>query len=122
MLITHPETPLYHEILSLIERTVGEPARPFTCGKFDGVGWLDFHYVCSTYDGAYPRLALKQQKNAVHVYLMLWIDGIPVLERYMSLFGKSAVGKGCLRLKKLDPAKEAALVEIVQLAMAQERL
>ena len=105
---------LYNEIESIITNEVGESGRIFTFGKFEGIGWLDFHYKCSTYDGLYPRISLKQQTNAVHFYIILWIDGKPVLDDYIEIFGKSAVGKGCLRIKKLDETRRAALVEIIR--------
>ena len=108
---------LYKKMKSLIEEITGEPGHQVVCGKFEGEGWLMYHYVCSTYDGMYPRVSIKQQKNAVHFYVMLWIAGKPILERYAYLFPKSAMGKGCLRLKKLSSETEQVLREVVQLAM-----
>ena len=109
---------LYNEIKTLINTQTQQIGKDYVCGKFEGEGWLPFHYVCSTFDGMYPRISLKQQKNAVHFYIMLWIDGVPVLERYTELFGKSAVGKGCLRIKQLTPERARALCEIIELAKA----
>lgn len=118
----YPKSALYHEIKALIDEQVGEVGREYTIGKFTGDGWLNFHYVCSTYDGQYPRISLKQQKQSVNFYLMLWIDGKPVLENYQSVFGKTALGKGCLRLKKIDDKGKVALKEIIALALEKHRV
>ena len=111
---------LYDKILNKIELKYGEAGKNFTCGKFEGLGWDFYHYKCSTYDGPYPRVALKQQKNGTHVYTMLWEDGKSVLEDYIDVFGKSAVGKGCLRIKKLTPEREAALDAILDVALLKK--
>lgn len=112
---------LYDRIKKIINEVVGEEGVEYTLGKFTGDGWLNFHYVCSTYDGQYPRVSLKQQKAGVHVYIMLWIEGKPILENYIDVFGKTAVGKGCLRLKKLTDEGEVALREIIQCAVEKNK-
>jgi len=104
---------LYDEIRHIIESKIGEAGEKFSYGKFDGLGWLNFHYTCSTYDGLFPRISLKQQKNAVHIYVMMWKDGRPLLENYVNVFGKSAIGKGCLRIKKLNEEFKKAICEII---------
>ena len=108
---------LHEEIAGILEREIGSAGRPFACGKFEGLDWLDFHYKCSTYDGPYPKIALKTQKSAVHLYVMLWLDGKPVLERYVGIFSKSAVGKGCLRINRLDDERREVVAEIARLAL-----
>ena len=110
---------VFLEIKELVDSVTGEDGHDFVCGKFEGLGWLDFHYKCTSYDGQYPRIALKRKKDAVHFYVMLWIDGEPALKKYESLFGKSNVGKGCLRIKKMDDARENAVRELVMLAMTK---
>ena len=112
---------LQDEIARIIERESGETGHDFTNGAFEGLGWLNFHYRCSTYDGPYPRIALKLQKNAVHLYLMVWVDGEPPLKRYAELFGKSAVGRCCLRIKFLDDERRKAIAEIVRIAIGENQ-
>ena len=112
---------LYQQVETLIEQRVGVEGTPFVCGKFEGLGWLYYHYKCSTYEGPYPRISLKQQKNAIHFYIMLWIDGVPVLERYIEVFGKSAVGKGCLRIKKWEDKHINAVLELIDLAIEKTK-
>ena len=107
---------LYSEIKNIIEKQAQKAGELFESGKFSGLGWYFYHYKCSTYDGPYPRICLKQQKNGVHVYTALWQDGKSVLEDYVDVFGKSAIGKGCIRIKKMTPARKEALLEILDLA------
>lgn len=110
---------LYLELKELIESHSGQKGLLFEAGAFSGLGWYFFHYKCSTFDGPYPRVSLKQQKNAVHVYTALWDNGKSVLEDYVGIFGKSGVGKGCLRIRKLTPARRQALIEILGIAKAK---
>ena len=110
---------IFTDIKSMIDKQTGEEGIEFVHGKFSGIGWLKFHYVCSTYNGEYPRLLLKRQKDAVHLYALLWDDGKPVLERYICVFGKSAVGKSCVRIKTLDDKRVRALHEIIDMAIVK---
>ena len=112
---------LYNEIEQLINSEAGESGRPFVYGKFEGVGWLNFHYSCTAYEGPYPRIALKQQKNAIHFYVMLWVEGKSILENYIHIFGKTSIGKGCIRIKKLSDERKNALSEIVRIAIEKNK-
>ena len=108
------ETILYEKIKFIIDRETGADGHVFRSGKFEGIGWLFFHYVCSTYDGLYPRLSIKQQSSGVHLYVMTMENsGGSILDKYIPVFGKSAIGKGCLRIKKLTSEHEEALIEII---------
>ena len=108
---------LYDEIEHMIVSEVGVQGHPFIYGKFEGLGWLDFQYTSSAYEGPCPKIALKQQKNAVHLYVMSQTQGQPLLEKYVPIFGKTAVGKGCLRIKTLNEARRNAITEIVRFAI-----
>ena len=111
---------LYNEIKSLIDREVGGLGVDFTAGKFTGIGWLFFHYKCTSYDGLYPRISLKQYPDSVHIYFHLFKDGQSELDSFVDIFGKSAVGKGCVRLKKWNEERKDALNELIHLAVAQD--
>lgn len=113
---------LYQQLRHIINEETATIGQPYTYGAFTGLGWLNFHYTCSTYDGPYPRMSLKQFDKAVHFYIMLWINGKPILDDYVTVFGKSAVGKGCLRFKKLTPEREMALREIIRAGLAADNL
>ena len=112
---------LHDEIAGIIDRETGETGHAFAQGKFEGIGWLDFHYKCSTYDGPYPRIALRMQKDAVHLYLMVWLDGEPPLKRYTEIFGKSAVGSGCVRIRFLDDGRRRSIAEIAHIAIEENK-
>ena len=102
---------LYNEILTFITNALGVPGEPFTAGKFTGVGWLYFHYKSASYNGMYPRIALKRQMHSVNVYVMGKDDHL--LDAYAADFGKTAVGKGCIRIKNLTPVRKARLLQLV---------
>ena len=103
---------LYVEILEILENKLGK-GESYISGKFEGLGWLNFPYK----GGLLPKISLKQQKNAVHLYIMKWIDGKPVLDRYRHIFGKSATGVGCIRIKKLDSDRKQALIDIIDICL-----
>lgn len=103
---------MFSEINEMIESVIGETGREYTIGKFTGIGWLDFHYVCSTYDGMYPRISLKKQSSGVHLYVMSPDYGL--LAEYEDVFGKSGLGKGCIRVKTLTADRMAGLRDIVE--------
>jgi len=106
----------YQEIYQLIKETSGQEGTEFEIGAFSGLGWLYAPYKSTTFDGLYPKLVLKQQKQAVHVYVTLFENGKSLLENYTEVFGKSAIGKSCIRIKKLTPERKAALLELIELA------
>jgi len=110
---------LYNEVYDLIKNETNDNGTDFTSGKFNGLGWYFYHYKCSTHDGPYPRIALKQQKNGVHVYTALWENNRSILQEYEDVFGKSNLGQGCIRLKKLTPERQKALREILGKARAR---
>ncbi|TLG72504.1 hypothetical protein [Culicoidibacter larvae] len=110
---------IYEQINQLISNITGVHGKEYTIGKFTGLGWLNFHYVCSTYDGPYPRISLKQYEKTVNVYYALWEDGQGVVEGYKDVFGKSNVGKNCIRIRKLDEQKIAALEELTRIALTK---
>lgn len=84
----------------------------FKTNSINLIGYGTMHYKCSTYDGPYPFVSFAPQKNNVSLYLMLFIEGKPYIEKYTSIFGKSNVGKGCIRIKKLNSERINALKEI----------
>jgi hypothetical protein len=104
---------IYNEINDIITNATNETGKPFSYGKFEGIGWLEFTYTNSTYSGPFPKISLKLQKNAVHIYIMHWLDGKPIIENYVDAFGKSATGVGCIRIKKLTEERKTALEDIV---------
>ena len=108
---------LYQEIYQLMKDETGQEGRDFAIGAFSGLGWLYAPYKSASFDGLYPKICLKEQKNAVHVYVTLFVDGKSVIENYTAIFGKSAIGKSCIRVKKLTRQRREALEEIINLVV-----
>ncbi|MCL1987897.1 MAG: hypothetical protein FWG64_08005 [Firmicutes bacterium] len=96
---------LYNGILELFTSELGNEHRngtEYTIGKFTGIGFLFPKEDCEKP----PLISLKRQKNAVHIYAIN-------LEKYAPIFGKSAVGKGCIRVKSLNNERLQAIKEII---------
>ena len=101
---------IYNTIACLIEDELGDNGKAYTMGKFTGRGWLfpeGEHTV--------PAISLKQYEKTVNLYILPTDSGASVLERYQPIFKKSNIGKGCLRVRRLDEAKIEAIRELVQL-------
>jgi len=106
----------YNEIKDIIETTIGEQGKHYVAGKADGLGWLEINYKNTCFDGTIPMISIKQREKAVHVYVMMWSGGKPITEDYIKVFGKSAVGVSCIRIRKLTEERKEALREIAQIA------
>lgn len=83
------------------------------------VGFGSYHYrYASGREGDWPLVGLSPRKGSTTVYLC------PGLEQHSDLLarlGKHTIGKGCLYIKRLSEIDQAALRELVQRAVAQQR-
>ncbi len=79
-----------------------------------GYGFRPYKNTC--YDGVWPLLSLSPQKNNLGFYVMIYEGGKSILEKYKDVFGKSNVGVGCIRIKKLNDERIKALKEIISVA------
>lgn len=111
---------LYNELVEYITRRTNENPVPISMGKFEGIGWIEMPYESAQYTGNYPTLVIKQYDKTVNLYVTLYDGDEPVAMRYASVFGKSAVGKTCIRIKKLNEAKLEALDDIIREAMSRK--
>lgn len=100
---------LFITLKQLMEDELGQAGTPYSVGKFSGIGWL------FPPDGD-PWLSLKAYPKTVNIYLFLFFDGKPVASQYTDVFGKSNLGKSCIRIRSLTPAKETALRELLQIS------
>lgn len=85
--------------------------------SFVGVGYNFLPYKNTCYDGVWPQISMTVQKNNVSVYIMYFPNGKPIVEEYINVFGKSNVGKSCIRIKKLDVEKLLAFQSIFSRCM-----
>jgi len=102
---------LYDEIEQLIEDITGQIGMPFTLGAFSGMGWCYAPTPMSK--DPYPNITIKQQKNAIHVYYAFWKFNEDEKKRFTSIFGQSAAGKSCIRIKKMTSERKEALAYII---------
>ena len=105
---------LFNNIKTMFDTLTQEKGYEYTVGAFSGTGWLEFHYVCSSYDGPYPRMSLKQYDKTVNAYFFLYEQGASVVEKMGEIFGKSNVGKSCIRIRKLNDERIEALKFLVE--------
>lgn len=103
---------MYQQIIDLINYETGEEAQVYSIGKFTGLGWL--HDSSNE-----PRITIKEYNNSVHIYAYLWDKDENHHHVLASIFGKSGVGKTCIRIKTLNSDKIDAIKDIVARLKAQ---
>ena len=105
---------LYEQLKTIIETETDLSGTVYTSGKFTGIGWFPFNYKTTTYEQELYLISLKEYEKTVNLYVMHWVDGENIVGQYVDVFGKSAVGKGCIRIKKLSPEREHVVRLLVQ--------
>ncbi len=81
-----------------------------------GMSMVAYHlidYKNTYYDGKWPLLAIAPQKNTINVYAFVLIEGHYVAETFAEVFGKSNVGKSCIRIRKMNSERYTALKTII---------
>jgi hypothetical protein len=99
---------LYNEIEKLIENIVGKTGELYELGAFSGIGWSHASTPMNR-ESSNHIVVIKKQKNAVHVYYAFWKFDEDEKNRIVSVFGKSAVGKNCIRIKKMTEERREVL-------------
>lgn len=70
----------------------------------------------------WPLISLAPQKNSVNIYISGEKDGLALPQYYKEHFGKSAVGKSCIRIKSLKKINEQILKELIRETMLWAKL
>ena len=89
--------------------------RPYFATNMLGYG----SFACRNYKKEiinWPTIALANQKNYVSLYICAVTDGTYIAEKHKKELGKVAVGKSCIRIKKLGDINLPVLKKIIQLA------
>ncbi|GMC01237.1 MULTISPECIES: hypothetical protein [Enterococcus] len=102
----------YTQIKQLIEQETNQAGKSFTVGKFTGIGWLFIQH--SPEEPASPLIAVKQYAKTVNIYVPIDENEPPLVEQYAQIFGKSNLGKTCIRISSLTPTRLDALKALVQ--------
>lgn len=71
-------------------------------------------YKTSSYDGMWPLISMAPQKNSLNLYVMVYENGKPIIEQYKEVFGKSNIGKGCIRIKKFSGPRQVAVSDMIK--------
>ncbi|WP_430611647.1 hypothetical protein [Enterococcus sp. DIV0876] len=95
---------LYQELIQIIEEELQEKGKEYTLGKFTGLGWR-----FPEGENGVPKISLKKYEKTVNLYLFPTENGEPLLAKYEKVFKNSNIGKGCLRIKKLDEEKATTI-------------
>ena len=103
---------IYQQVKEIIIAEIQEEATDFSIGKFTGEAWCFEQDIRGGNRPDYPSIMLKQQKNGVHLYIAFWKFSKDEMEEMSRIFGKSAVGKSCIRLRKLTPERVEAIRNI----------
>lgn len=82
------------------------------------IGYYIVPYKTNSFDGEYPLISIAPQKNNISIYVMVTINGEYLVPLYGDAFGKSNVGKSCIRIKKMNEEKYDALEGLLQRAIS----
>lgn len=99
----HIEQRLVH----IISEIVGSPAQEYHLGKFEGLAWY-------LRNAETPVVSLKKYDKTVNVYAMTWSQNHELAKAVETTFGKTAIGKSCIRIRKLTPDREQVLKNVIQ--------
>ncbi|WP_159649224.1 hypothetical protein [Erysipelothrix aquatica] len=104
----HIEQHLVH----IISEIVGSPGREYHLGKFEGLAWF-------LNNAETPVVSLKKYDKTVNVYAMTWSQNHELAKAVETTFGKSAIGKSCIRIRKLTPDREQVLKNVIQFEISR---
>ncbi len=111
---------LIKQITKIIEEEIKEKGTLFkTNSNMYLIGYKYMDYKNSNYDGKWPMISVAPQKNNISVYIFAFYNGKYIAEMYAHSFGKSNVGRSCIRIKKLDEEREKKLREIIKLSLKE---
>ncbi len=112
---------LIKEIIKIIEEELKEKGTLFkTNNDMALIGYKYIDYKNSNYDGKWPIVSVAPQKNNISVYIFAFNNGKYIAEIYADVFGKSNVGKSCIRIKKLNKKREKSLREMLHVALKED--
>ncbi len=106
-------TLLFQELYHYLNQKLAAKGQLFTSNKMSMIGYHFVDYKTSTYDGKWPLIALAPQKKTINLYIMVFKDNQGIAELYKDVFGKSNVGKSCIRIRKMNEQKYQAIDEMI---------
>ncbi len=122
-LANHAHNPeLFLELVNFVNERLGTTGKIFTSQSTSKMTMIGYHlveYKNSCYDGDWPLVAIAPQQNTINVYIMIVIDGKYLVPEYSNYFGKSNVGKSCIRIRSMNDLKYQGLEQILAMVNTQ---
>lgn len=97
---------LFLELYTLITQNLKDEGSIFKTNS--GKTMIGFKYI-DYQDGVWPVVSIASQKNNISVYLFAFEDNDYIVDKYGQPFGKSNIGKSCIRIKKLNKERKECL-------------
>ncbi|MDA3812302.1 MAG: DUF1801 domain-containing protein [Spirochaetaceae bacterium] len=109
----------HEELIRAIDRIIHESAPELTRKLFSGnsitmIGYGEMSWETSSDLEVWPLISLAPQKHTVNLYIAAEKDDIPLPQHYIDNFGKSNVGKNCIRINSLKKLDTDILKELVR--------
>lgn len=107
------------ELLRLLDEIIIEQAPTLKRKFFSGpsitmIGYGEMPRQSTSSSGFWPVISLAPQKGTVNLYIAAEKNGVPLPSFYIKDFGKTAVGKSCIRIRSVKSLKKDALISLIK--------
>lgn len=109
----------HEELIRLIDKIVQETAPElkrelYSEQSITMVGYGEMPWKTASGERLWPLISLAPQKNTVNLYIAAEKEGVPLPQYYKENFGKSAVGKNCIRIRSAKSLNQGILRELIR--------
>ncbi len=109
---------LFKELYQILKEEIAQEGTLFkTDSNMTMIGFKYIKYQNTNYNGMWPLIAIAPQKNNISIYVLALENDEYIVQKYGKEFGKSNIGKSCIRIKKLDEKRIESLKVIIQKAL-----
>lgn len=120
LIATSHNPQLLSQIYYFMNEVIGDEGKLFTSDSspMSMIGYCFVPYKTAVNTAPYPLISIAPQKNNISIYIMGVVDGQFIVPNYAPIFGKSNIGKSCIRIKTMNEDKYEALAEILKRTIA----
>lgn len=109
----------HEDLIRAVDKVICEAAPNLKRQLFSGksltmVGYGEMPWKNSTEEGVWPLISLAPQKHSVNLYIAAEKEGVPLPQYFIESFGKSAIGKNCIRINSIKKLDKDILKELVR--------
>lgn len=109
----------HEELMRLIdsivhESTPGLKRYLFAIDSMTMVGYGEMPPKETTEERIWPLICLAPQKHTVNIYIAAEKNGVPLPQYFIDSFGKTCVGKSCIRIRSVRRLDTDILRELVR--------